>query len=413
MLRIHRFYCYSSVVNLKSPAFLFKGLRRVLLLIFTFLLASGHALAKQPVALYDVDILVVNESAGVRAEAFRQGLQEVFIRISGDSIVMDKMKPPQSSRYVKQFSYDPVQNPTTNDKGVKLTHRLKIQYNGSLMEKYLLGKGFPVWSEHRPEVVVWLAVRDGKNAYVLKESDQSQLKTAVEKALNRRGVPERWPLYDAKDKKILRVADIRGGFKDPVATASKRYSRGPSLTGSLSWNGKEWQSSWSLFLASENRHWSVVNTNYNVLINKAIDQAADALGVVYATHGATDKQRLVTIQLGIQEVDSIEKYSRVESYLSVLSRVESVKPLRVDGQSVAFEVKLRSTEEDFLNLVQNDAELIKVKTQPASEVKRLMHTQNTTDGSANKNEIEPKQNPPDFMLDQQYQIPIYHYKLSH
>jgi len=334
----------------------------------SLLFAVVQANAAQNTSLYDVEVLVVNEAGDTRWRAFKEGMDEVFIRIAGDSIVMDKLKAPPASRYVKRFSYSPVENPVLNEEGEALSYRLKIQYNGSLMEKYLLDNGFPVWGEHRPDVVIWLAVRDGRNEYVLKDSDQSLLKTTADEALQRRGVPERWPLYDFKDRKILTFADIRGGFKDPVNTASKRYSRGPALTGSLIWNGAEWQSSWGLVMETGNRHWSLVDADYNQLINKAIDQAADALGLVFAIHNTANKQQLATIRLDIQAINSIEKYRHVENYLSGLNAVEMARPLQVDGMKALFEVTLRSNEEDFLNLIKNDAELVKVTAPEIMEV---------------------------------------------
>jgi hypothetical protein len=434
MLRNQRFYCYPSVNNLKFLLFLFKTVMRASFLVIPLLLANGQALAGRVAALYDVSILVVDESASIRQQAFKQGLDEVFIRISGDSIVMDKLKRPPSSRYVKQFSYDPVPvsaatAPLTNAKGEKLTQHLKIQYNGRFMEKYLLDNGFPVWSEHRPDVVVWLAVRDGTNEYVLKDTDKSLLKTAVDEALIRRGVPERWPLYDKKDRKILSVADIRGGFKEPVKNASQRYSRGPALAGSMIWNGKQWQSSWSLLMEAGNRYWSLADADYNLLINKAIDQAADAMGVVFAIHST--EQQLTTIQLDIQSVSSIENFRHVEDYLTGLSAVKKAKLLRIDAQNAVFEVTLRSNEKDFLNLIKNDAELAEVKVQEIKaqeiltqeikaqlipESKQSVDDQTATvqaeNASATKIEVIATEKGDALpFVKQQNQVPLYHYRL--
>ncbi len=347
----------------------FKTKRRIFVaLLFISLFILKPAMAAHATKLYQVDVLVVDESVSVRRDAFKQGLDEVFIRLSGDSIIMDKLKRPSAATYVKQYSYEPVEEPITNQRGKLLTHRIKMQYNLSLVGKYLQQNGFPVWGEHRPEMVVWLAIRDGRNEYVLKQSDQSLLKVTADEALVRRGVPVRWPLYDNKDKNILRIADIRGGFKDPVTLASKRYSRGPALAGSLVWGGKQWQSSWSLLMPNndsqwENRHWSLVGADYNLLINRAIDKAADALGVVFAIHGSASNKQLKTIQVNIQAVDSIQKYRHIEQYLTGLYAVESVKPSQIDEQSVVFDVALRSKESDFLNLIKNDAELLKVEHQ--------------------------------------------------
>ena len=196
---------------------------------------------------------------------------------------------------------------------------------------------------------------------MLKGSDKSLLKTATDKALTRRGIPVLWPLYDKKDKKALNVSDIRGGFKGPVLNASRRYSSGPALTGSMIWNGKRWQGGWSLLVEGENRHWNLDDADHKQLINKAIDQAADVLGGFFAVRNAANKQQAVAIRLDIQGVSSIEKYRHVEDYLSGLSAVEKVKPFKVDGQNAVFEVSLRSNEEDFVNLIKREARLIEVK----------------------------------------------------
>jgi len=420
-----------QMLNFKAKTFVFVSL----------LLAFGQAIASSNNTLYDIEALVPDESAGTRWRVFKEGLDEVFIRISGDSIVMDKLKRPPASRYIKQYSYDPVKNPVVNDDDEILAHRLKIQYNGSAMMKYLRDNGFPVWGEHRPDVVIWLAIRDGRSEYVLKDGDQSLLKTTADDALQRRGIPDRWPLYDAKDRKILKVADIRGGFRDPVISASKRYSRGPALAGSLIWNGKVWQSSWSLLMANTNRHWSIVDADYQRLINKAIDQAADAMGIVYAIHGVDKDQQLVTVQLQVQAVNSIRKYRKLENYLRNLSAVAQVEPLEIDGQNAVFKVTLRSNEDEFLSLIKNDAKLIEtapieskpqpepekemqvmpeskpptVQEAPAATEKNVGVISNATTTESNSTLNQPLLDAqPDGQLGQQKpQTPVYHFKLNH
>ncbi len=351
-----------QILNLKAKMSIF------VVLLFVLLLISARAGADAATQLYQVEILVVDKSASVRNAAFKQGLDEVFIRISGDSSVMDKLKRPAASRYVRQYSYAPVATPLVNLQDELLAYRLTVHYNGSLIEEYLQQNGFPVWGGYRPDVVVWLTVRDGINEYVLKQGDLSALKTVVDEALVRRGIPVQWPLYDDKDKNILSIVDIRGGFSEPVLLASKRYSRGPVVTGSLFWNGKLWQSSWSLLMRNaghhwQKRHWSLVDDDYKLLLNKAIDQAADAMGLVFAIRASASQQQWVTIQLNVQGVNSIKKYSHVERYLIGLNSVESAKPLRIDGQSVVFEVTLRSSKNDFLSLIKNDAELRQIEPQ--------------------------------------------------
>ena len=397
------------MLNLKAKIPFF-----VSLLFVINLLMVDPSMASQVRGLYEVDILVKDEGADQRWAAFVKGLDEVFVRIAGDSIVMDKLKRPAPKAYVKRYSYEPVDPPEIDEKGEALTHRIKIQYNGSLMEKYLQDNGFAVWGEHRPQVIIWLAIRDGRNEYVLKAADQSLVKSTTDQAMARRGLPQRWPVYDAKDRKALSIADIRGGFQEQVSAASKRYTRGPALTGSLMWNGSQWQSNWSLLMASGNRHWNLTEPDYERLINKAIDQAADILGSVFAVHESMKDDELVAVRLDIASVTSVERYRQVEEYLRDINIVSSIVPLTIDGSSVMFELKLRSSEGDLLNILKNDAELVNVEVSPvpdeeAFDIQELMQTPGEAEATLNtdvQTDTELSTAPAEK------KVSLYHYRLS-
>jgi hypothetical protein len=149
------------------------------------------------------------------------------------------------------------------------------------------------------------------------------------------------------------------------------------------------------------------------------------MGIVFAIHGVGDNQKLARIKLDIQEVKSIDGYRRLENYLRDLSAVETVKPLKVDGQSAMFEITLRSSEGDFLNLVKNDAELVEVKpvrkqedTQPAvpdvipvdGQGPGLLPATATGVLAGSDAEAEPE-NTAETQLDKQSQpIPVFYYK---
>jgi hypothetical protein len=292
------------------------------------------------------------------------------------------------------------------------------------MEKYLLENGFPTWGQYRPDIIVWLVVRDGRNEYVLKESDSSLIKKATAEAMQRRGIPAQWPLYDKQDRNILNVSDIRGGFKGPVAEASQRYTRGPALTGGMIWNGRQWQSSWSLLLEGESRHWTVDEVDHRRLVNEAIDQAADMLGAAFAVNNTMDNRQSVTLQLEIQAVNSVEKFRYVENYLTGLSMVESIKPVSIDGENASFMVSLRSKKESFLSLLRNDSKLTELQVQtikPGVISVTKNESVKSRDSAINKNmekaETAPLMTAPlaaeKSSVEQVVkQIPVYYYRLN-
>lgn len=397
------------------------------IIVFLLLTFTANPLMAELVrSLYELEILVADESADTRQVAFTQGLDEVFIRISGDSTIMSRLKRPPSSRYVQQFSYQLEEQAAINAEGEALNHRLKIQYNGKRMEKYLLDNGFSVWGEHRSDTVIWLAIRDGKNEYVLKDADQSLLKSAVDDAMKRRGVPERWPLNDYQDRKNLKVADIRGGFKDPLTKASGRYGKGPVLAGSMIWNGQQWQSSWSLLMSSAEHYWSQTSDDYTQLIDAAVDRAADAMGGVYAINSSAEDQLMTMVRLDVQSVTSIGRYRRVENYLKGLTAVDAAIPVYVDGQNAVFQVTLRSQEKAFLNLIKNDAELVEVERvkPPLSAAKpelapelpmgaaaNVAVSDTTYSGTGNNETSAAAGNGDSAAADARDQLPTYRYRL--
>lgn len=194
-----------------------------LLLLCANVITPGIALAVVVENLFEVEIPVPDESREIRNVAMSDGLAEVLVRVSGDSEILQKLKPPSAAAYVKQFRYiaiepppEPVATDVVQDDVIIATHRLWVQYNSTRIMELLRTQMIPIWSEHRNQAVVWLAVRDGANQYILKNQDISLLKSSADNAFNRRGLPVIWPQYDGDDQQQLQFADIWAGFAEPL-----------------------------------------------------------------------------------------------------------------------------------------------------------------------------------------------------
>lgn len=367
---------------------------------FVFTQVSANSAA----TLYDFEVSLVDEYTETRETAFKQGLAEIFVRISGDSTVMDKIKVPVVSRFIKQFSYGPV----LNESEKTLKHRLKVQYNDRLIEKYLRSNGVPTWDKYRQDIVPWIVVRDGVNENVLNDADFSLIKTAVDDALTQRGVPRSWPLGDIVDQRMLTGSDIRGGFETPILTATKRYSKGAALTGSVSWSGEQWQSNWNLFVEGEVQHWNFDDVEYSALVKMAIDKVSDTLGDLYAVSEEAGDYRFAALQLDIQDVDTIERYRFIENYLTDLNIVESTTLLTIENRNVVFEVILKSSQDDFLSVIRNDGMLGELVPQSsASDLVQGKRIDIFTNTGASTLSLREKEK-----AIQQILTPVYHYKLK-
>ncbi|MBT8130067.1 MAG: DUF2066 domain-containing protein [Gammaproteobacteria bacterium] len=314
--------------------------------------------------LYDVEYPVPDQSRTVRTAVFNKGLEEVLIRVSGDRSVLKNLVPGSASAYVQQFSYVDEEDDESAATGARSASKksgtewytLKIQYNAGKIISLLRENGMPVWGEHRSVAIVWLAVRDGSNRYVLKKSDTSLLKDSVDLAASRRGVPVVWPVYDSKDRQKLAFADVWAAFSDQVKAASRRYTKGPSMVGRLSWTGSEWKGDWSVFIDNAAYGWSLSGSDYNTLISQGVDLSADMIGKHYAVlerTGITGPGLLVEIN----NVNSLQDYRKIQTFLQDLTAVRHVHISRVDQGKVAFTIDLRGNIDDFKRLVSTDKRL--------------------------------------------------------
>ncbi|MCW8830182.1 MAG: DUF2066 domain-containing protein [Gammaproteobacteria bacterium] len=314
--------------------------------------------------LFEVEMPVLDETKAIRQAALDDGLIEVLIRVSGDSKVLEKVKAPAASSYVKQFRYS-VQ--AAEKEGGEPSKWLWVRYNETKVLDYLRKQAVPVWAKHRSQLVIWLAVRDGGQRYILKDSDVSLIKSKTDEALARRAIPVVWPKNDTLDQQNVRFADIWAGFPEPIKQASKRYSTGPVIAANMSWNGRLWRGDWTLLMDGDVHKWSLSGGDYAVLIARAIDLLVDAMGKKFAVLEAFDVSQQNVLTVEVAQVASVQDFRHIEKYLSSLSAVRSVQLSQLEPERVFFDLTLRTKAEDLLTLIQSGSVLALVTEEDKKE----------------------------------------------
>ena len=322
-------------------------------------LAMTAAATPQEQSLFDVVVRVPDESTAVQRAAFTRGLQQVLIRLSGDSRVLDRLELPPASRYVRQYRYDKLQSPV-DDTGLLTRDQLQLwmRFDADKVQALLRDNQLPLWSPQRDRMVVWLAVRDGNRHYLLRQQDQSLIKTAVEQAARDRGLPLVWPAYDETDRQQLLFADVWAGFPQPLLRASARYSSGAVLAGNLAWDGSQWVSEWSVMEPGrphERRRYD--NADYATVIAQAVNRLADELGARYAVREDDSAAGARLARVEIQGVNSLARYRQSEQLLRGLAEVKSVMLAELFEDFAVFRVSLRGSREDFLQRLKRNRQL--------------------------------------------------------
>ena len=356
---------FASVIKLKT----------LLFLLWISVLAPLTASAVVVEGLFEVKMTVLDESQEIRRAALNDGLIEVLIRISGDSHIVERITVPAATGYVKRYEYSIQPSAEENVAPLK---QLWVRYNTTKIMSFLRQQAIPVWGNRRTQAVVWLAVHDGKQRYILKNNDISLIKSKTDKAFSRRGVPTIWPENDALDQQTVHFSDIWAGFIDPLKLASERYASGPVIAANMGWDGAEWKSEWSLLVDDEVKKWSLTGSDYVSLIARATDLIVDVMGQKFAVLETSDVSQQKMVSVEVDRVKSAEAFRRVEKYLQSLSAVKSAQLSQVEPDRVFFDLTLRSEVEDVLNLIQSGSVMTLLADDVIHESKEAL--QNASNG---------------------------------
>lgn len=304
--------------------------------------------------MYEVTLPVLSQEKQIRHGAFDQAFSEVLVRVSGNSAIMDELDYGSTAQYVQQYRYLPIPEETkaaspVTPEMILPQHLLWVQFNSNRIKQLLRDNHLPIWGKQRPAVLVWMAVRDGQNRYLLREQDQSAIKEAVKNEAQRRGLPIIWPSYDEIDRNNVQFADIWGRFWAPISKASKRYGVDAVLVGRMNWVQGSWQIDWSMQMAGQRQNWQINEQNLELLMASGIDAATNRVSSRFAVlESAANAGRIIVQINGVAQVNDYAKASR---YLSSLAPVKNVSVLEVEGGSVHFDVDMSGDLEDLQRII--------------------------------------------------------------
>lgn len=318
------------------------GQRYLLLLL---LLCLPWAVPRAANDLFETEVVVSDQTPGVRKAALQGALREVVVRVSGQQDVLGT-EPVQAlfgnpEQLVQQYRYftEPQRDPPLL--------KLWVRFDGDAIREAVQQQGLAYWGGERPDTLVWLAVEDRGRRYVVSADDVSDVHRAVEAAARERGVPLLFPLMDLEDQTQVHFSVIWGGYFDKVLTASTRYNPQSVLIGRLNRSPSGgWASRWELNVAGKPASWSDSHQQLDALSRQGIADVADRLATQLSVAmpgggfaGGT------TIQ--VQGVETLAAYARITAYLKTLTSVRDVQVSEVTPTAVRYSLQLGGSEESL------------------------------------------------------------------
>ena len=327
------------------------------LLLVTFSLPASAVIVDH---LYEAEMAVADQTRKTRHDVFKKAFQQMLIKVVGSSQVLTNPLVHDARnkvlKYVSQFRYRElpdnfVQPAATIEqpKPQQFSDMLWIKFDVQAVNKLLKNSQLPVWGKQRPATLVWIAVRDGGQRYILRHRDKSPIKDEIEKAAKVRGLPIRWPEYDETDRARLSFVDLWGGFWDNILSVSRRYQNESILVGRYVWTAGSWQLNWDLLTDTHTKNWQINSRDLSLLSSSGVDKAADLVSVKYALFLQESTES--NFYIDIHGINSVSGYAQIANYLQGLAPVRDLNASEVSTQGVRFKIDTQAKVDDVKRLI--------------------------------------------------------------
>lgn len=312
-------------------------------------------------SLYSAQIPVANYSTQSRQQAIPKALQQVLIKISGNSKVISlpqiQTAIPQAKTILQSYSYSERED-TNNQK----TLLLQLNFDPKGIQQILQDANQSLWSKDRPLTLIWLDVRDmqGNNTLI---NDNNSVAVTLKNNTNRRGIPIILPILDLEDLNKVTPNDIATFNLPLIEAASKRYNTNTILMGyvHIAPNG-QWQSKWTLISNGEPIDWNIPGNNIQQILTVITDDVADELASRYATltQQTTSNQLTITIE----DIGDLATYIKAMQYLRNLSIITKMQLLNVTPTSIKLLIISNGEESSLINALNANKKLKWATTTP-------------------------------------------------
>ena len=273
----------------------------------------------------------------------------------------------EAEQWVQRYQYRSIPSSGTATPSTEVPSQLLWEsFDRQTINQHLYDAGIPVWGVNRPATLLWLAIENGGDRYLVGGDNSPDIQTSVNDQAHRRGLPLNIPLLDLQDQGALAVADVWGDFSDMIFKASARYQSDAILVGRVyAVAAGQWQSHWTLYHRDSVTSWESGQGSQDAAIAAGIDGATAEFVKRYAlklTPGVGN-----TVLLSIENINSLADYARVTKYLQSLDPVADAQVEQVEGSNASFLIKVRGQISGLIQTIALGNTLVAVAPQQSAD----------------------------------------------
>jgi len=317
-------------------------------------LVATHAAVVE--GLYEAEVVVQSQSHSERDKAMGDALLQVLKKVSGHSNVgslsgiSDALNHPD--RFLQQYLYRGINEAQYPIPNVSSRSQLAwFRFDEQAVNHLLRNNNLAVWGHTRPSTLVWLAVEENGQRYILGADSQEELRDVLLYDAKRQGMALVLPLLDLQDQQALSFADLWGNFQDSILNASSRYQAEAVLVGRLTLSSRDrWGGRWTLYEGGRSISWEGQASDPSMVLSSGMAGTMEALANRYAPQTPSDGSPNV-VYLAVNGVRSLKDFARVSKYLSSLEVVKDIHPTTIRDDNARFRLDIRGNAEGLAQTI--------------------------------------------------------------
>lgn len=295
--------------------------------------------------LYSASVTAVDDESN--RDLQKLALARVLIKVSGNvdiasDPVIKKVLPNARQYLVKQ-----VQG--------KIDGKAYVQasFNEKKVNQLLRNSELAVWSQNRPQQVIWLVVDDNFRRSIKGENDSSYADfiNAIKADANDRGIPVLFPIMDLDDEEKVTSTDLWGQFTAPVELASKRYAADNYIIAKIIKRQGDYKLDWTMYgRNNSNQAYAVWLEGSGIgelepIGTELADSLANFLAQRYSVTASGNNE---VVFLNIDTVAGIADYANLIDMFAELSSVVQVELDSVTRSGLQLKLVLLGSQQDLL-----------------------------------------------------------------
>lgn len=326
----------------------------VLLLIILALLPMTPVFAVKVTSLYQAQLPVAAQTEDLKAQAIKDGLLQVLIKLSGDPQIENNpiIKPnlQRADYYVQEISYSATTTSSSE-------YTIQIRYDAEDVKRLLKKAGMAFWGETRPLILVWLAVSNKESATeIIGNENPGDIYTAINEQSKKYGLPLIFPVMDVNDVSQVSTDDVVNMTLPVLREAGRRYTPDAMLIGRMTQTEQGFSGDWRLVADGTKWNWTIADKTPDEVIGTLMNEVSQALAKHYSVK-ATDVPE-VWIKLEVMNITQRNDLTQLMQSLKRLELIQQIKLLEVSGDVVELAVLVRGSIAAFQKNVVIDQRIV-------------------------------------------------------